>query len=102
MIFVWIKDVNKTNQFTLRKKVCSNLLCPLVMEEEQIDFKLEAEAVIADIGFAVKSISLSTKLPSSRECVFLNVLTKECQSMCIELSILGFRVSAGVVPSFNA
>ena len=63
------------------------------MDEEEIDFKVEAEAVIEDIGFTVKSISVSRKLPSSRECVYLNVLTKECKSMCIELSVLGFRVS---------
>ena len=63
------------------------------MDEEEIDFKVEAEAVIEDIGFTVKSISVSRKLPSSRECVYLNVLTKECKSLCIELSVLGFRVS---------
>lgn len=63
------------------------------MEEEEIDFKAEAEAVIEDIGFTVKSISISSKLPSSPQCVYLNVLTKESTSLCIELSVQGFRVS---------
>lgn len=63
------------------------------MEEEEIDFKVEAELVIEDVGFTVESISISKKLPSSRECVYLNVLTKERRSLCIELSVLGFRVS---------
>ncbi|KAJ7315280.1 hypothetical protein OS493_038747 [Desmophyllum pertusum] len=61
------------------------------MEEEEIDFKVEAELVIEDIGFTVESISISKKLPSSRKCVYLNVLTKERKSLCVELSVLGFR-----------
>ena len=72
------------------------------MEEEEIDFKVEAEAVIEDVGFTVKSMSISKKLPSSRECVYMNVLTKECKSLCIELSVLGFRVRATVFLSFYA
>lgn len=63
------------------------------MDEEEIDFRLEAEAVIKDIGFAVKSISISNKLPASRECVYLNVSTKESKRFCVELSVLGFLVS---------
>ena len=76
-----------------KEKLSSLFLCLPKMDEEEIDFKVEAEAVIEDIGFTVKSISVSRKLPSSRECVYLNVLTKECKSLCIELSVLGFRVS---------
>ena len=72
------------------------------MEEEEIDFKVEAESVIEDIGFTVKSINISQELPTSREGVYLNVLTKECRSLCVELSVLGFRVSANVFLSFNA
>lgn len=63
------------------------------MEEEEIDFRVEAEAVMKDIGFTVKSISISTKLPATRECVYLNVLTKESKCLCVELSVLGFLVS---------
>lgn len=62
------------------------------MEEEEIDFRVEAGLVIEDIGFTVESISISTALPSSRQCVYLNVLTKERESLCVELSVLGFRV----------
>ena len=76
-----------------KEKLSSLFFCLPKMDEEEIDFKVEAEAVIEDIGFTVKSISVSRKLPSSRECVYLNVLTKECKSLCIELSVLGFRVS---------
>lgn len=76
-----------------KEKLSSLFFCLPKMDEEEIDFKVEAEAVIEDIGFTVKSISVSRKLPSSRECVYLNVLTEECKSLCIELSVLGFRVS---------
>ena len=76
-----------------KEKLSSLFFCLPKMDEEEIDFKVEAEAVIEDIGFTVKSISVSRKFPSSRECVYLNVLTKECKSLCIELSVLGFRVS---------
>lgn len=68
----------------------------LKMEEEEIDFKVEAGLVIEDIGFTVESISISKNLPS-RECAYLNVLTKERKSLCIELSVLGFRVSPAVL-----
>jgi len=66
-------------------------------EEEEIDFRAEAGLVIEDIGFTVESISISENLPSSRECVYLNVLTKEHRSLCVELSVLGFRVSPAVL-----
>ncbi|XP_074610091.1 GSK3-beta interaction protein-like isoform X2 [Acropora palmata] len=62
------------------------------MDEEEIDFRVEAEAVMKDIGFTVKSINISSKLPASRECVYLNVLTKESKCLCVELSVLGFLV----------
>lgn len=62
------------------------------MDDEEIDFKVEAEMVIADIGFAVEEMSISNKLPSSREYVYLNILTKEHRSICVELSVLGFRI----------
>ena len=67
------------------------------MDDEEIDFKVEAEMVIADIGFAVEEMSISNKLPSSREYVYLNILTKEHRSICVELSVLGFRVSTFTV-----
>lgn len=62
------------------------------MDDKEIDFKVEAEMVIADIGFAVEEMSISNKLPSSREYVYLNILTKEHRSICVELSVLGFRI----------
>lgn len=88
-----VKDQSMPILWKDKEKLSSLFFCLPKMDEEEIDFKVEAEAVIEDIGFTVKSISISRKLPSSRECVYLNVLTKECKSLCIELSVLGFRVS---------
>lgn len=88
-----VKDQSMPILWKDKEKLSSLFFCLPKMDEEEIDFKVEAEAVIEDIGFTVKSISVSRKLPSSRECVYLNVLTKECKSLCIELSVLGFRAS---------
>ena len=88
-----VKDQSMPILWKDKEKLSSLFFCLPKMDEEEIDFKVEAEAVIEDIGFTVKSISVSRKLPSSRESVYLNVLTKECKSLCIELSVLGFRVS---------
>lgn len=79
--------------------VASGMAKSFDMDEEEIDFRVEAEAVMKDIGFTVKSINISSKLPASRECVYLNVLTKEGKCLCVELSVLGFLVS--LVHLFN-
>ena len=73
--------------------VASGMAKSFDMDEEEIDFRVEAEAVMKDIGFTVQSINISSKLPASRECVYLNVLTKESKCLCVELSVLGFLVS---------
>ncbi|EDO33748.1 predicted protein [Nematostella vectensis] len=62
------------------------------MEEQEIDFRDEAQGVIKDIAFSVSQISVSEKLPSSRESVFLNIETKENICFCVQLCIQGFRV----------
>lgn len=63
------------------------------MDEEEIDFGVEAEGVIKDVEFTVQSICVSSKLPATKECVYLNLVTKENKVFCVELSVLGFRVS---------
>lgn len=63
------------------------------MEEEEIDFGVEAEGVIKDVEFSVESISVSSKLPATKQCVYLNLVTKEKSIFCVELNVQGFRVS---------
>lgn len=92
-IFRFLADRKEKQNFAQYSISLHYLSLSLKMEEEEIDFKVEAEMVIDDIGFTVESISISKELPSSRECVYLNVLTKERNSICVELSVLGFRVS---------
>lgn len=56
------------------------------MEEKEIDFKVEVEVVIEDIGFIVKLISILSKFLVLCNYVYLNVLIKENKCFCIELS----------------
>lgn len=63
------------------------------MDEEEIDFRIEAQSVIKDISFAVDQIQVSQKLPSTLECAYLNIQTKEKNIYCVQLCVQGFRVS---------
>lgn len=65
----------------------------LDMDEEEIDFRKEAQGAIKDISFTVDHIKVSDQLPSSLECVYLNIQTKEKNNYCVQLCIQGFRVS---------
>lgn len=52
----------------------------------------EVDYHIKDIGFAVNSISLSTKLPQQPHHVFMNIETKESEKFTIQLNNAGFKV----------
>lgn len=55
--------------------------------------KIEAEAVILEVKYAVEHAEISSKLSTSDEIAFFNVRTKEGETFCVELSALGYRVS---------
>ena len=59
--------------------------------EEKL-LKIEAEAVLKEIEFAVEKVSISEKLPRSDDCIFLNLCSREKKKYCIELTVSGFRV----------
>ncbi|XP_054724271.1 GSK3-beta interaction protein-like [Uloborus diversus] len=61
-------------------------------EDQAIDWQEEAEAVIRDVGFALKSISISSQMPQSSTEIYFNIETREGQKLCVELSSYGFRV----------
>lgn len=63
------------------------------MDEQEIDFRVEAQGIIKDIAFTVDHIKVSDQLPSSPECVYFNIVTKETNSYCVQLCVQGFRVS---------
>lgn len=52
----------------------------------------EAEAVISDISFAVKSINVSNSLPITDSAVYLNIEILEGQKYCVEMSRCGFKI----------
>ncbi|XP_003730505.3 GSK3B-interacting protein [Strongylocentrotus purpuratus] len=54
--------------------------------------KIEADAAVQEVAFAVKHVEISSKLPASDDVVYLNIVTKENDTFCIELTVQGFRV----------
>ena len=59
--------------------------------EEQI-LRVEAQEAVKEIAFAVKEVNLSKTLECTEEIVYMNVLTKENQPLCIRLTVKGFQV----------
>uniref|UniRef100_A0A4W3GBG5 Gsk3b interacting protein n=1 Tax=Callorhinchus milii TaxID=7868 RepID=A0A4W3GBG5_CALMI len=56
------------------------------------DMRLEAEAVVNDVIFAVSHMSVSKYLPIGEDVAFINVETKEGNKYCLELTEAGLRV----------
>ena len=68
------------------------------MAQEEIDstsncLTIEAQAAVTEVSFAVDFVEISSKLPITNECIFINIRTKEKKQKCVELSVSGFRVS---------
>ncbi|KAK0064581.1 GSK3B-interacting protein [Biomphalaria pfeifferi] len=53
---------------------------------------IEATEVVKEIAYAVKFVQISTALPSDKNLIYINITTKENRSICVELSLQGFRV----------
>ncbi|XP_041354272.1 GSK3B-interacting protein-like [Gigantopelta aegis] len=64
----------------------------VICDDENDLLKIEAEGAVREISFAVKHVEISKSLPSSQNVVFLNLKTKEDESICVELSVKGFRI----------
>jgi hypothetical protein len=58
--------------------------------DEAIAF--EADQVVKELSFGVESIEISSFLPKTKDVVYLNILTKEKEAYCVELSTKGYRV----------
>ncbi|KAI9516010.1 hypothetical protein NQZ68_020538 [Dissostichus eleginoides] len=56
------------------------------------DMRLEAEAVVSDVLFAVAEMHLSQSFNSARDVAHINVETKEGNRYCLELTESGLRV----------
>ncbi|KAG7511396.1 hypothetical protein JOB18_048895 [Solea senegalensis] len=56
------------------------------------DMRLEAEAVVNDVLFAVTEMHVSQSLTSASDVAFINVETREGNRYCLELTEAGLRV----------
>lgn len=59
------------------------------------DMRLEAEAVVNDVLFAVTHMSVSQALSSSLDVAYINTEIREGNRYCLELSEAGLRVRRG-------
>lgn len=57
------------------------------------DMKLEAEAVVNDVLFAVNNMFVSKTLRCADDVAYINVETRERNRYCLELTEAGLRVS---------
>lgn len=57
------------------------------------DMRLEAEAIVSDVLFAVNMMFVSKSLSNGLDLAFINVETREGKRYCLELSEAGLRVS---------
>ncbi|XP_034274315.1 GSK3B-interacting protein [Pantherophis guttatus] len=58
------------------------------------DMRIEAEAVVNDVLFAVSNMFVSKNLPCVEEVAYINVETREKNRYCLELTEAGLRVVA--------
>ncbi|XP_075049718.1 GSK3B-interacting protein [Mixophyes fleayi] len=56
------------------------------------DMRLEAEAVVNDVLFAVANMFVSKNLPCALDMAYINVEIKEGPRYCVELTDAGLRV----------
>ncbi|KAM3919810.1 GSK3B-interacting protein [Leptodactylus fuscus] len=56
------------------------------------DMRLEAEAVVNDVLFAVTNMFVSKNLPCAVDMAYINVEIKEGTKYCLELTDAGLRV----------
>ncbi|XP_007942756.1 GSK3B-interacting protein [Orycteropus afer afer] len=56
------------------------------------DMRLEAEAVVSDVLFAVNRMLVSTSLRCADDVAYINVETREGSTYCLELTEAGLRV----------
>lgn len=56
------------------------------------DMRLEAEAVVNDVLFAVAEMYVSQMLNNTLDVAYINVKTREGNRYCFELSEAGLRV----------
>ncbi|XP_077587621.1 GSK3-beta interaction protein [Stigmatopora nigra] len=56
------------------------------------DMRLEADAIVNDVLFAVAQMHVSKNLNNSSDVAYINVETRESNQYCLELTEAGLRV----------
>ena len=60
--------------------------------ESDVCLNLQAPDIKREIEFAVKSVEVSTEIPSTNDLAYFNIETQEEVHYCVELSLKGFRI----------
>ena len=60
--------------------------------ELDVCLNLQAPSIKREIEFAVKSVEVSTKIPSTNDLAYFNIETQEEVPYCVQLSLKGFRI----------
>ena len=60
--------------------------------EFDVCLNLQAPEIKKEIEFAVKSVEVSTEIPSTNDLAYFNIETQEKLKYCVELSLKGFRI----------
>ncbi|XP_054469583.1 GSK3-beta interaction protein [Anoplopoma fimbria] len=63
-----------------------------VVHGDITDMRLEAEAVVNDVRFAVAEMHVSQSVTSASDVAYINVETREGNRYCLELTEAGLRV----------
>lgn len=61
-------------------------------DDSVIDFRVEAQRTLEEVSFAIKHGTVSTSLPSIRECAYCNLTTSEGAQYTVRLCLNGFQV----------
>ena len=69
---------------------------PVSVDVTHTVLRIEAEAAVTEVAFAVRHVEMSQKLACTDEVVYLNLRTKENETYTVELSVPGFRVSHNI------
>ena len=65
----------------------------IISDSDSKILRIEVEAAIKEVAFAVDYVELSRTLPCTDNLVYFNLRTKESEVFCVELTVQGFRVS---------
>ena len=63
------------------------------MDEQVVNFTVEAEQSLKEVSYAIKEGAMSLSLKSSGEVAYFNLTTREGSQFTVRLCMKGFQVS---------